>query len=388
MDVLAGVSEESRRMITALEMTGGFRVLRRFQPLTKFADYESEQARAKAKLAMVVRSRATGSNPGRDKLLELGYVVVRFSAETGTVYEVDSVYAGTEAAAAVPEAALRAAGLTAQVVRGTAFDEARVNADAERCVVVICLNAETERHFLEARFPVFATKWFSSAKREAPWLEFNAEAPALGVLASSVGGYFLDATPVRPALLEAQVLVDLLARRTPDGAQVLRRELDASRVPSWRVWAVDVGADHKRALFERGYRWNDGASEDKPIKGWQRLVESLDAELAFLGAAVYAEPMSIPVEKVTGLERYSDRQGEVNVIPVVSTTGTPAGNSPRPEAGAGQPQPGQRSAAPAVASAAKAVAAAAPSSHGRHEQGQGTRGRERVAEAAEPDFPI
>lgn len=152
MDVLAGVSEESRRMITALEMTGGFRVLRRFQPLTKFADYESEQARAKAKLAMVVRSRATGSNPGRDKLLELGYVVVRFSAETGTVYEVDSVYAGTEAAAAVPEAALRAAGLTAQVVRGTAFDEARVNADAERCVVVICLNAETERHFLEARF--------------------------------------------------------------------------------------------------------------------------------------------------------------------------------------------------------------------------------------------
>lgn len=45
--------------------------------------------------------------------------------------------------------------------------------------------------------------------------------------------------------------------------------------------------------------------------------------------------MSIPVEKVTGLERYSDRQGEVNVIPVVSTTGTPAGNSPRPEAGRG-----------------------------------------------------
>ena len=74
------LSEDVRRMVTALEMTGNFRVLQRFRPKTTFTSYESDEARSHSKLAMVIDTETTGLDSVSDKLIELGYVMVRFKS--------------------------------------------------------------------------------------------------------------------------------------------------------------------------------------------------------------------------------------------------------------------------------------------------------------------
>lgn len=360
MDAQAGVSEESRRMITALEMTGNFRVLRRFVARERFSEYADGADRNKAKLAMVIASRSTGPTLANGRLVMLSYVMVRFNSETGVIYEVDSVYSGTEdPGAPISPAVERAIGATDAELAGTSFDMVRINEDIARTSVVVCHNAEVERRFLEARFDGLTEKWFISSAREFPWTEFGASSRNLDVLALVVGGVFYN--PGQP-LQDAQVIVDLLARPAPDGQQVFRVMLDVSRTAHWRVWAVNAPLERKRQLFDRGYKVAEGFKMDKePIKGWMKVVRNLEGEVAFLAANVYTTTTEIQAEKITGFERYTDRPGQAEPLTVkppapAAATGTAApAKSAAPNAGSSNSaaNPPQRSAAPAPRAAAK-----------------------------------
>lgn len=348
MDAQAGLSEESRRMITALEMTGNFRVLRRFVARERFAEYASESDRAKAKLAMIIASRSTGPTLATGRLVMLSYVMVRFNTESGVIYEVESVYSGTEDPGAPISASIeRAIGATDAQLATTVFDVARINEDIARTSVVVCHNAEVERRFLEARFEGLADKWFVSSAREFPWTEFGASSRNLDVLASVVSGVFY--TP-GPALQDAQVLADLLARPAPDGQQVFRVMLDVSRIAHWRVWALNAPLERKRQLFDRGFKVGETIAllDKTPVKGWMKVVRSLEGEVAFLAANVYPTAAEIQAEKITGFERYTDRPGQcepVTVKPPAQPTQQETAASARAPAPA--PATARSSAAPA-----------------------------------------
>jgi hypothetical protein len=331
MEAHAGLTEESRRMITALEMTGNFRVLRRFSPREKFAEYESENARAKAKIAMVLASRATSAAVTTGRTVMLSYVLVRFNPETGVVYEVDSVYAGTEdPGAPISESVERAIGATDVQLSGSSFDMTRINEDIARSSVIVCHSAEVERKFLEERFEGLAAKWFISSGREFPWGEFGASSRSLDVLVSVVAGVFYNPGP---PLLDAQVLVDLLSRKARDERQVLKVMLEVSRVPHWRIWAIGTSQEHRRKLFDRDYKLVEAFTLDKkPIKGWSKVVRNLESEVAYLGGNVYGSTAEIQAEKITGFERYTDRPGQGE--PVTVTPQQPAKPSSSAESGA------------------------------------------------------
>ena len=309
--------EETRGIIEALESTGDFRVLRRFVPAKKFQRFETDQERSKSKVALVFACKTTGRNVQNARLVQLSYAMVRFSSETGVIYEVESVYTGMEdPGAPISERIESDIGISDAELRGKSFDSERINADIKRAVVLISHNAESDRRFVEARFEEVSDKWFVSSQQEAPWEKYGSASRNLDFLAFTVAGLFL--VPGEH-ILEVQTLVELLTRKTPEGRHVLLDMLNASRVPTWRVWACASNAEQKRVLFERGYRMVESITREKePIKGWSRIVRSLDRELAFLAEKVYSAPVEIRVEQISGQERYSDKPGKSQIV-LVST---------------------------------------------------------------------
>lgn len=368
----SATSEESRRMITALEMSGNFRVLRRFEPVQKLLAFESMQAQAESKIAMVLNARSTGGAAA--KVVELGYQLVRFHPKTGVIYEVEAEYSGFEDPGHALGGRFQAAtGITDEDVAGTQFDDARIVEDIERSVVFVCHDAASQRAALERRFPALQDKWFTCAEREMDWRVYGASCKALEFLAFAVGGFFYSGSR---ALVEAQVLTDLLARKGPDGAQLLKVLMDRSRRPAWRVWAKDSPLEARDALEARGYKWNDGTDPVRPLMAWWKATEALDIELEFLATRIYGAAATVPIEKITGRERYSGRLGVVEDVAI----GVQSGSSSAAGQGAASgpaPAPAQRQAAAPRASAAPAAGRSGDGNGAAHRGGTAPSDRQR-----------
>ena len=202
-------------------------------------------------------------------------------------------------------------GLTDDVLKGTRLDDDRIRSDIERAVVVIAHNAGFDRRFLERRIGAFAGRWFACSQREVPWKEAGSSSQKLEFLAFAVARVFYAG---HRALVDAQVVVDLLSRSGHDGVSLLKRLLDECRKPSWRVWAQGSAYETKDVLKANGYRWNDGKGPSCPVDCWSKVTDSVDGEVEFLRAHVFPRGATLPVEKITGRERYSDRCGEMTTV--------------------------------------------------------------------------
>lgn len=329
-------SQETRRMISALEMSG-FKVLRRFAPVKKLKEFETMHDQAAAVLAMFISSRQTGAGGDQSPVVEIGYQVVRLNPKTGVIYEVEAEYSGFEDPGFALSPRFKAArAIEDRDVAGAKFDDERIQSDIARCVLFVCHDAAGQRAALERRFPGFVDKWFVCSEREMDWRLLGVSARQLEYLAFAVAGYFYTA---KRAVVEAQVMVDLMARRMEDGSILLKNVIERSKRPAWRLWAKDAPPEARDALEARGYKWSDGTDKLRPIQAWGKATEALDKELEFLSMSVYGAETVIPVEKVTGKVRYSGRRGEVE-----ATTVTPRGGSndaPKPPAGVEQ-RTGQR----------------------------------------------
>jgi len=382
------MSEESRRMVTALEMTGNFRVLARFQPHKHFVAFEGVKERAGAKLAMFLECKTIGANPAQGKVLELGYVMAWFNAKTGVVYEVESEYAGFEDPGfALPGKFKTVGGMEDGDVEGKAFDEGRIAADLERAVIVVSHEGSAARPMLEKRFPGLAAKWFMCSTREIDWRSHGLQAKQLDYVAFSLCGVYYT---VRRSLFEAQVLAEIVSRSSADGVPILKGLMDRSKRVAWRVWAKDSPLEAKVLLEARGYKWSDGSDPLRPIEAWWRATEALDEELEFLSTKVYDSEVTIPVEKVTGRERYSGRRGDVQGVKITPSKGA----ADEPKVGAGQGAAARAPAAPQQGSPARSTAAPAAGSDRQQatQAGGAQRARQPAQEPAQSfasdDFPI
>jgi DNA polymerase-3 subunit epsilon len=195
----------------------------------------------------------------------------------------------------------------------------------------VCHDASGQRAALERRFPGLADKWFVCSEREMDWRLLGVSSKQVEYLAFAVGGYFYTA---KRAVVEAQVLVDLMARRMEDGTILLKAVIERSKRTGWRLWAKDAPAEARDVLEARGYKWSDGSDKLRPIMAWGKVTEALDKELEFLSMQVYRVETVIPVEKVTGKERYSGRRGAVEATPIKPRGA--AGDAPPVQAAEGQ----------------------------------------------------
>lgn len=377
-------SEESRRMVTALEMSGNYKVLRRFAAPDCYGTFAAD---VRMRRVAVVDTETTGLDKAKDKVFELGYVIVEFDPLSGRLGQVMSRYNGTEdPGVPLSEDVKELTGKTDEMLAGTEFDDEFINDEMSQVDLVVAHNAGFDRTFLEKRFPIFVNKWFACSMKEVDWKQFGSTSHKLEFLAFAVCKMFYEA---HRALVDAEVAVHLLSQVGKDGKTALAQLLESSKRPSHRVWANEAPIEKKDLMKADGFWWNDGSDPKRPVKVWIKETRDLDATLAMLRGKVYGRDAVVTVETITGTERYTDRLGAIQKLGLgggANATAAAEARKPVGEARVTQMRDG-------VAAAATAASAAASGEAPRRQETKAPEVQQRrapaMAEASDDwDLPI
>jgi DNA polymerase III subunit epsilon len=308
-------SEESRRMIAALEMSGNYRVLSRFAAPDCYGTFAAD---VRMRRVAVVDTETTGLDKVKDKVFELGYVIVEFDPLSGRFGQVLSRYNGTEDPGfPLSEDVKELTGKTEEMLAGTEFDDELINDEIGQVDLVVAHNSGFDRRFLEKRFPIFEGKWFACSMKEVDWKQFGSTSQKLEFLAIVVCKMFYEA---HRALVDAEVTTHLLSQVGKDGRSALAQLLENSKKKTFRVWANDAPIEKKDILKSDGFWWNDGSDPRRPVKAWIKETRDLAATIALLSERVYTRAVVVTVEHVTGKERYTDRASEVQKMRLAPST--------------------------------------------------------------------
>ena len=83
---------------------------------------------------------------------------------------------------------------------------------------------------------------------------------------------------------------------------------DAALEDEFLIRAVDAPYDLRLKLKGRGYRWRPA---ELPLgKVWWTITSDPDAEIEWLRAEIYGHAATVPTQKVTALNRFSERLWE------------------------------------------------------------------------------
>jgi DNA polymerase-3 subunit epsilon len=107
----------------------------------------------------------TGTNPDRDKIIELAICLFEYDRQTGRIYKVLGSWAWLEDPRfSIPPEITKITGITDEIVAGHRIDDRAVNDVPGRVVLVIAHNADFDRPFLKKRLPAFATKHWACSR--------------------------------------------------------------------------------------------------------------------------------------------------------------------------------------------------------------------------------
>ena len=119
-------------------------------------------------------------------------------------------------------------------------------------------------------------------------------------------GWFYDR---HRALADCEACLALLAQELPQSRQrVMSAVRDAALRDDYLVRAVDAPFDERLKLKERGYRWRPA---ELPLgKVWWTITSDPASEIDWLRAEIYGRNARVPTQKVTALNRFSERLWE------------------------------------------------------------------------------
>lgn len=297
------MKEDHEALAARLEATGGFRVLRRFDPPGRYHEPDGSPSAT----ALVVDVETTGLDPTRDRIIEFSGIPFTFAKESGRIFEVGSAVSFLQdPGRPIPAEVTQLTGITNEMVAGKQIDEAAVAEVAAGVALVIAHNAGFDRPFLERRLPLFRDKAWACSQREIPWKLLGVSSGALEFLLMKRCRLFFDG---HRADIDCRALIHLLAEPLEGGELPLQLLLRSARRRSCRVWALDARIEFKDALKARRYSWNNG-SDGRP-KAWYKEMseEEYEAEKAWLAETIYSGGTGWRVEAVTAVTRYSGRGG-------------------------------------------------------------------------------
>lgn len=301
------------RMARTLEQTPDYRVLRRLVPVTDYGPAPGCEAAASSEPAGVCRvlvldTETTGLSHQADKIIELAMLVVHVDVASGLPWGPVALFEGFEdPGMPIPAVAKEVTGISDEMVKGHRLDDAAVVAMVDNADLIVAHNAGFDRPFVEARFPVFATKPWACSFMDIDWKAAGAGSAKLSALAHDQG-WFYDA---HRALVDCHALLQVLTRPlVTTGSTGLSGLVHAAALSSYKLRATGAPFESKDLLKARGYRW------DAEGRVWFCSLpseERLDAELAWLKAEVYGRRQArLQVEALDSRVRYSARPGEVS----------------------------------------------------------------------------
>lgn len=289
-------------MVRELEDTGDFRVLRRLARRKIFNPRDT----APSKIGILLDVETTGRNPAKDEIIELALVPF-FYGQDGQIYEVKEPYQSLrQPSAPIPPEISEITGITNDMVKGQEISISEVGHFIADAALIIAHNAQFDRPFAERLCPAFASKPWACSMTQIPWEAEGFDGTKLKYIAANFG-FFYEAHRAQD---DCFATVEILSMRLPKSRTLaLGKLLEGARQTTIKITAIDAPYDKKDALKARNYRWNDGANGQP--KGWtSELAESdLAGELAYLTEKVYEKKVSIPMQKITAHDRFSDRPG-------------------------------------------------------------------------------
>jgi DNA polymerase III subunit epsilon len=293
-------AEALDEMVSALELTGDYRVLRRLIPREPSATPEGEIS----KTGVILDVETTGLDPARDEVIELAMIKFRYSERDEVAGVSDIFQSLNEPTSPIPPAITEITGITDAMVAGHKIDAAAVDAFVTDANIVIAHNAKFDRPFVEKVWPIFAQRHWACSLAEVDWLKYGFGGAKLLYLLADIG-YFHDA---HRAVDDCQALLKILSHPLPGTSPTaLATLLDQARRKTFRIWVKNSPYDLKDKLKARGYRWNDG-SDGRP-KAWYGDVDEnkRDAELQWLKTEIFQRDLDLTCSEITALDRYSPR---------------------------------------------------------------------------------
>ena len=280
--------------------SGDYRLTRRLEPQTEYHPPDNNPKL----VAAVVDVETTGTNPDRDRIIELAICLFEYGRHNGRIYKILGSWEWFEGPGfSIPPEITSLTGITDQMVAGHRIDDRAVNDLLGRVVLITAHNASFDRHFLERRLPTFATKHWTCSHSDIDWKAEGIRSSALEFIAYALG-FFHDG---HRAASDCRATLHVLAQPLPGtGRAALQALLERARVPTWSIWARDSTIDKKDVLKTRGYAWSPG--EFGRPKCWYRDVSDADkaAEVSWLRANVMG-PDPVWALRITARDRYSDR---------------------------------------------------------------------------------
>ncbi|TSK08150.1 MAG: DNA polymerase III subunit epsilon [Geobacter sp.] len=293
--------------IASLHSTGDYQVLRRLN-LARDARL-GRPGPEHARVALCLDTETTGLDFRRDRIIELGVVAFEYDAETGEIYRITDRYSGFEDPGfPIPPEVQEITGISDEMVRGQAFDDAFMNALAAKADLVIAHNAAFDRKFVESRYPAYAKLPWACTVSQIDWGSERLSSRTLEFLLFKTGSLTINA---HRALDDAEGVLGLLLERLPvTGASIFMTLLKRAHEITSRIFAVSAPFDKKDVLKERGYRWSDGSQGGN--KAWWRDVPADEEheELAYLAREIYprGNTSAVQVVRCDALARFSIRE--------------------------------------------------------------------------------
>ena len=295
-------------MAKALNTHADYRVIRRLVPATHFDGV----ATGPTKRVAVLDTETTGLSAASDVIIELAVVVMDIDTTTGLPVGEVQVFDGfQDPGRPIPKEVQQLTGISDDMVKGQALDEAALSRIMDGVQWVVAHNAGFDRPFVEQRLPYFADLPWACSFADIAWKKHGVGSAKLEAVAAH-NGWFYDA---HRADMDCHALAAVLAAPVGEtgrnGWQVLLAALDA---PQYKLQATGAPFDAKDLLKARGYRW------DSVQRVWHTRLSSnaeLDAECAWLADHVYANPRAqVAIATVDALARYSARTPQTETRPV------------------------------------------------------------------------
>ena len=293
-------TKEAERIITLLETSGRYRVLRRLEARTHIHTPDSTPTRR----GIFLDVETTGLDSATDEIIELAMLAFDYSTD-GRICGIGASYdAFRDPGRPIPPAVTALTGITDAMVASKSIDVEEVSSFIGNADLIVAHNAEFDRRFCERLTGVFTEKAWACSYREVAWADEGFDSARLGHLA--IGhGFFFDA---HRALDDCRAGLEILSRPLPrSGRTALAALLLSARQPRWRLWATGAPFGKRGILKARGYRWHAG-SDGRP-KSWHVdvLEDAIENERRFLRQEIYGHDVDVEACAITAFDRYSTR---------------------------------------------------------------------------------
>ncbi len=257
-----------------------------------------------AKKAVVLDVEATGADPARDEIIELGMVSFAYAPDGEILGLLGTYSCFSQPSAPITAEITALTGIDDAMVQGMSIDSADVEAFVSDADLVIAHNADYDRRMVERRWDVFVKKCWACTMSEIDWKSEGFEGLKLGLLLMQAGIFHTG----HRATVDCHAAIELLSRTMPrSGRTGMSLLIERARRTRIRISAVATPFECKDVLKQRGYRWT--GEEREPHKAWQMdvLPEDADAEISFLRDHVYRGRREPLHSRVTAFERFSSR---------------------------------------------------------------------------------